>query len=91
MAAALALSVAYYAHEARVEAAPVDPVRLMGVLLAGAGLAFGATTYLIATRGLPSLPVPVGVILLHALGGVLLRVESARAGPADAAGSGEWL
>lgn len=91
VAAALALSVAYYAREARVEAAPVDPVRLMGALLTGAGLAFGATTYLIATRGLPSLPVPVGVILLLALGGVLLRVERARVGPADATGSGERL
>lgn len=75
VAAALVLSVAYYLREERVESGPVDPVRLMGGLLTGAGLAFAATSYLIATRGFPSLPAPVGVVLLLVLGVVLLRVR----------------
>ncbi|MFB6303295.1 MAG: hypothetical protein ABEH78_10615 [Haloferacaceae archaeon] len=77
VAAALVLSVAYYLREERVEAGPVDPVRLMGALLTGAGLSFAAATYLIATRGFPSLPAPVGTALLLLLGVVLLRVERA--------------
>ncbi|MFB6282260.1 MAG: hypothetical protein ABEH40_09585 [Haloferacaceae archaeon] len=83
VAAALVLSVAYYLREERVEAGPVDPVRLMGALLTGAGLTFAAASYLIATRGFPSLPVPVGVVLLLALGVVLLRVRRAEVGGTD--------
>lgn len=79
--AALCLSVAYYLREERVESGPVDPVRLMGALLTGAGLTFAVATYLIATRGFPSLPLPVGAVLLLLLGVVLLRVD--REGVAD--------
>ncbi|MFB6256953.1 MAG: hypothetical protein ABEH58_09565 [Haloplanus sp.] len=75
VAAALALSVAYYAREERVAAAPVDPVRLMGALLTGAGVAFAVAAFLIATRGLPAIPLPFGVLLLTILGVVLLRVD----------------
>jgi hypothetical protein len=82
VAAALLLSSVYYLREERVEAAPIDPVRTMGVLLVGAGLTFALATYLIATRGLPSLPVPVGALLLLVLGVVLLGVERAGDGAA---------
>lgn len=75
VAAALALSAAYYLREERVASGPVDPVRLMGALLTGAGVTFAAATYLIATRGFPSVPVPVGAGLLLLLGAVLLRVD----------------
>lgn len=75
VAAALVLSVVYYLREERVEAGPVDPVRLMGGLLTAAGLTFAVVAYLIATRGFPSLPVPIGVGLLLLLGVVLLRVD----------------
>ncbi|MFB6303881.1 MAG: hypothetical protein ABEH47_01845 [Haloferacaceae archaeon] len=75
VAAALVLSVVYYLREERLEAGPVDPVRLMGALLTGAGVSFGVAAYLIATRGLPAIPLPFGVVLLLVLGGVLLRVE----------------
>jgi hypothetical protein len=75
--AALALSVVYYRREAAVEAGPVDPVRLMGVLLLGAGLSFAVASYLIAVHGLPAVPVPVGTLLLLVLGGVLVTVERA--------------
>ncbi|MFB6079444.1 MAG: hypothetical protein ABEJ81_00330 [Haloferacaceae archaeon] len=75
VAAALVLSSVYYLREERVEAAPVDPVRLMGVLLLGAGLTFAAATYLIQVHGLPGLPAPVGVVLLLVFGGVLLGVR----------------
>lgn len=75
VAAALFLSVVYYSREERVEAGPVDPVRLMGALLTGAGVSFAVAAYLIATRGLPAIPLPVGAVLLLVLGIVLLRVE----------------
>jgi hypothetical protein len=88
VAAALVLSVAYYLREDRVEAGPVDPVRVMGALLTGAGVAFAAATYLIATRGFPSLPVPVGVVLLLLLGAALLRVERADVGEGTDVGEG---
>lgn len=81
--AALALSVVYYLREERVEAGPVDPVRLMGGLLTGGAVVYAVATYLIATRGLPGVPVPVGVVLLLVLGVVLLRVERDDAVPAD--------
>jgi uncharacterized protein (TIGR04206 family) len=82
---ALALSVIYYRREAAVEAAPVDPVRLMGALLVGAGLSFGVASYLIAVRGLPAVPVPVGTLLLLALVGVLLTVDRAELDAPDPA------
>ena len=73
--AAVALSVVYYRREALVEAAPVDPVKLMGALLLAAGLALSLSTYLLATRGFRGVPIPIGVLFLLVLGGVLLRVE----------------
>ncbi|MFB6157400.1 MAG: hypothetical protein ABEJ34_06120 [Haloferacaceae archaeon] len=82
VAAALVLSVVYYVREDRLEAGPVDPVRLMGGLLTGAGVTFAVASYLIVTRGLPAIPVPVGVVLLLVLGTVLLRVERTEVGSA---------
>ncbi len=75
VAAAVVLSVAYYLREERVEAGPIDPVRLMGALLGGAGVVLVAANYLVVTRGIPGIPIPVGTLLLLALGGVLLSVE----------------
>lgn len=74
---AVAVAVAYYAAEARVEAGPVDPVRLIGGLLTGAGVALAAATYLIHSRGLGGVTVPAGVLLVLALGVTLLAVRRA--------------
>lgn len=75
IALALALSVVYYAREERVEAGPVDPVRLMGALLLLAGLLLTAANYLVVVRGIPGIPLPVGAVVLLALGVALVRVE----------------
>jgi len=72
---ALLLAVAYYLAEERVEAAPVDPARVMGALLVPAGLVFAVTNYLIVARGLPGIPIPVGALLMLVFGGVLLTVD----------------
>ncbi|MFW5918375.1 MAG: DUF7549 family protein, partial [Haloferacaceae archaeon] len=74
-AVALALSVAYYRREERVEALAVDPVRLMGGLLGLAGLVLAVATYLLYTRGLPGIPIPIGVLFLLLFSGLLLTVE----------------
>lgn len=75
VAAALLLSFVYYAREERVENGPVDPVRLMGGLLVAAGAVLAVATYLLATTGLPGIPIPVGTVLILVLGVVLLRAE----------------
>lgn len=75
IALAVVLSLVYYAREDQVEAGPVDPVRLMGGLLGLAGVVLTAATYLLATRGFPGIPFPLGIIVLFVLGGVLLTVE----------------
>lgn len=72
---ALALSAVYYARERRVEAGPVDPVRLMAALLLFAGLLLTAANYLVVVRGVPGIPLPVGTLVLLALGLALARVE----------------
>lgn len=74
LALALFLSVAYYAREQRLEAGPVDPVRLMGGLLGLAGVVFLVANYLL-TYGFPGLPLPVGALFLLVFGGLLLTVE----------------
>ena len=75
VAAAVGLSIGYYLREERIERGPVDPVRAMGALLGGAGLLLLLANYLIATRGIPGIPIPVGTLLVLGLGGVLLTVE----------------
>jgi hypothetical protein len=69
--AAVVLSLLLYRYEERVEAT-VDAVRLMGALLALAGVVLTAATWLLWTRGFPGLPIPVGVVLLYLFGGTLL-------------------
>jgi len=75
LAVAVGLSLLYYRREAAVEAGPVDPVRLMGALLTLGAVTLAAATYLLATRGFPGIPIPVGVVVTLVLGAVLLRVE----------------
>ena len=74
---ALLLSVVYYAADERLEATlPIDPVRLMAVLLLGTGLVLGLSTVLLFTSYLGG-AIPVGVFFLLALGYLLLVVERA--------------
>jgi uncharacterized protein (TIGR04206 family) len=75
LAVAVAVATVYYRYEDAVESGPVDPVRLLGGLLGLSGLVLAVATYLLATRGFPGVPVPVGVVVLLALGGVLLTVD----------------
>jgi uncharacterized protein (TIGR04206 family) len=74
VALAVLLSVAYYAREERVEAAPVDPVRAMGALLLLSGVGLAAATALFFVR-FPGVTVPVGAVFVLLFGGVLLVVE----------------
>lgn len=74
VAAALSLSLAYYAAEERLEAAPLDPVRTMGLLLLGGSVLLGAATVSLF-GGFPGLTVPVGVPLTAVLGVVLLLAD----------------
>lgn len=74
---ALVLSVGYYALDERLEASsPIDPVRLMAVLLLATGLVLGLASVLVATSYV-GLTLPVGVFFLLALGYLLLVVERA--------------
>lgn len=74
-AVAVALSLAYYLREERVEALAVDPVRLMGGLLGLTGVVFAAATYLLYARGLPGIQIPAGVVFLLLFAGLLLSAE----------------
>lgn len=78
-ALALALSVAYYALDERLERRlPVDPVRLMGVLLLATALVFTVSALMLWSSFLGG-AVPVGVVFLYVLGGLLLVVERTEA------------
>lgn len=73
---ALALSLAYYVDEARVESWRIDPVRALGVLLVSSG------ALLLVASGLlffeqAGTTVPVGTAIQLGLGVVLLRAERA--------------
>lgn len=74
VALALALSVAYYLRETRLEASSVDPVWAMGGLLLGGSLVLGGATVLLFT-GYPGLTLPVGVPLTLALAAALLFAD----------------
>ncbi|WP_435067075.1 DUF7549 family protein [Haloplanus sp. C73] len=74
-AVALLVSALYYWNEAWAESWPVDPVRLLGVLLGATGVVFAGATYLLLSRGFGGLPIPLGVVFLLLFGGVLLTVE----------------
>jgi hypothetical protein len=71
---ALVLSVAYYRREERLETGPVDPVRAMGVLLAGGSAVLGGATLLLFS-GFPGVTLPVGVPLTLALAVTLLVAD----------------
>ncbi|WP_411968241.1 hypothetical protein [Haloferax sp. YSSS75] len=75
LALAVLFSFGYYLREDRVEAGPVDPVRLLGALLGVVGVVFAASTYLLATRGIPGIPLPLGVVISLVFAGILLTVE----------------
>lgn len=75
LAVAVVVATVYYRDEDAVEAGPVDPVRLLGGLLGLSGVVLAAATYLLATRGFPGVPIPVGVVVLLTLGGVLVTVD----------------
>lgn len=82
--AAVALSVLYYARDDLVEErAPVDPVRIMGALLTLAGvLLLVSAVQLFGAQG--GVTVPVGALIVPALGVVLLRTERTGPGGTDA-------
>lgn len=72
-----AVSVAFYLREeAFVERSPVDPVRLIGGLLAVAtGATAAASVLYYLERDLAGVPIPIGVLIMGALATALLRVE----------------
>lgn len=71
----LAWSVLYYAVDDRLEVqSPVDPVRVMGVLLLLTALPLTAATYYLAV-GFIGVTVPVGVAFMYLFGGLLLVVD----------------
>lgn len=74
-AVAFVFSIVYYVAEARVEALPVDPVRVLGTLLGLTGVVLAVSTYLLVTRGFPGIPIPIGVLFFFLFGGVLLTIE----------------
>lgn len=80
LAIAILLSVGFYLREEQFEAFPVDPVRLMGVIIGLGALTLAVSTYYLQIRGIPGLTVPVGLLLIGMLAGLLLTVE--RADPA---------
>ena len=75
--AALALSIALYTREEAVrDALDISEVRLMGALLVVGALGTGIATVLYYfQRGVVGTPIPVGVLLVGALGVVLLQTE----------------
>lgn len=78
---ALLLSVAYYRYDERLEErSPVDPVRVMGVLLVASAVVLSASWWYV--RRELSLTVPVGVLFMYLLGGLLVFVERTE-GPPD--------
>lgn len=72
---AFAFSLVYYARDEIIETrAPVDPVPIMGVLLAvGGGALLLATVVLVGP--LAGLTVPVGAVIVPVLGVILMRTE----------------
>jgi len=76
-AAAFVLGLAlYFREEAVAERLPVSEVRLMGVLLVvGAAGTAAASVLFFRTDATSGIPIPVGVLVVGALGAVLLRTE----------------
>lgn len=77
LALVLVWSVLYYITDERLEErSPVDPVRVMGVLLLAAALPLTAATYYLA-GGFAGVTVPVGVPFMYVFGGLLIAVDRA--------------
>lgn len=71
---ALALSVVYYVAEERVEALPVDPVRVMGALLGVATLVYGVA-FVLLWQNKAGWTVPVSPLFMALFAVVLLRID----------------
>ncbi|MFC7138839.1 hypothetical protein ACFQMA_03185 [Halosimplex aquaticum] len=70
----LGFSIAYYLAEERVEGLPVDPVRVMGGLLAATAVVYGVATALLWQHK-AGLTLPVSPLFLAVFGVTLLRIE----------------
>lgn len=71
----LAFSAVYYVYDERLEEwSPIDPVRLMGVLLIAPAALLTLATYVLTT-GFPGISIPIGIVFMYLLGGLLLVVE----------------
>jgi uncharacterized protein (TIGR04206 family) len=70
----LGLSIAYYAAEERVEALPVDPVRLLGGLLGACALVYSAS-FALLWQNKAGLAIPVGVLFMWVFAVLLLTVD----------------
>lgn len=74
LAAAVALSVALYLAQERVEAGPLDPVRVMGVLL-GLGALLLSYAFVVLWGSYIGVTVPVGAVFLWVFAALLVGVE----------------
>lgn len=70
----LALSIVYYADEARVESWPFDAVRALGGLLVASGALLGVSSVLLF-QNQTGTTVPIGTLVQLGLGVILLRAE----------------
>lgn len=70
----VALSLVYYVAEDRIEAGPVDPVRVAGVGLLLTAVLLSYSTWLL-WDAFPGTSIPIGVLFLYVLGGLLVLVE----------------
>lgn len=71
----LVWSILYYVYDDRLEErSPLDPVRVMGLLLLATALPLTAATYYV-TVGFVGVTVPVGVAFMYLFGGLLLTVD----------------
>lgn len=73
VALVVAFALVYYVAEERVERLRVDPVRVMGALIALAAVVFTASSALFLSE--QSVTIPIGVAFMWAFAAVLLRVE----------------
>lgn len=72
VAVAVLFAVAMYLELDALERLPVASATAVGALLVLAGVGHAAATVLLVTRGLPGVPVPLGVLFQLVFGGVLL-------------------
>lgn len=79
---ALCLSFLMYFEVDAVDSLPLDPVRVLGLLLLMVGTLLVGSTYVLFTTQ-AALFIPFGVLLHLTFGVILLRVDRAEAGPTD--------